>query len=63
MERCTRVFGPDHVVTLTSATGLTLALIDLGEAEQAATWAKTPWNAAGGRSAPTTSPPSRRPPP
>ncbi len=37
LERCTRVFGLDHVVTLTSATGLTLALIDLGEAEQAAT--------------------------
>ena len=34
LERCRRVFGPDHLATLYSAAGLTLALALLGEADQ-----------------------------
>ena len=33
LQRCRRVFGPDHLSTLWAATALTEALVLLGEAE------------------------------
>jgi len=58
LERCRRVFGPDHLATLHSAAGLTVALGLLGEAEQArALGQDTPWSAARACSAPTTQSP------
>src|SRR3954449_4134436 len=37
LARCRRVLGPDHPTTLNAATGLTLALVQLGETEPART--------------------------
>ena len=36
LQRCRRVFGPDHLITL-AAAGLTVALAELGEFEAART--------------------------
>ncbi|HEY4603419.1 MAG TPA: tetratricopeptide repeat protein, partial [Blastococcus sp.] len=35
LQRCRRILGPDHPITLGSGTALTLALFQLGEAEPA----------------------------
>jgi hypothetical protein len=35
LRRCRRVFGPNHTIALSAATGLTYALVQLGEAEPA----------------------------
>jgi hypothetical protein len=35
LRRCRRMLGPDHLITLLAAGGLTLALVAMGEAEPA----------------------------
>jgi hypothetical protein len=35
VQRCRRTLGPNHLFTLGAATGLTLALIQVGDAEPA----------------------------
>ena len=40
LQRCRRVLGPDHLITLTAAATLTFTLAQLGEAEAARTLAE-----------------------